>query len=432
MGYGHQRAAYALRHLAYGEVISANSYDGIPSNDRRIWRQSRSFYEFISRFKNVPIIGPEVFDLYDYLQSIPSFYPRRDLSRPTFQVKEIMSLIRKSDWGQHLIAKLAKRPMPMICTFFVPAFMAEYFKYPGDIYCLVTDADISRAWVTQYPARSRIRYLAPTYRAADRLKLYGIRPENIYLTGFPLPIENLGNERLAALKTDLLQRLTNLDSDGRYRRLYRETIRRHLGHGSWPRRSNHPLTLTFAVGGAGAQRDLAVVILNSLKDKIRQHRIRYNMIAGIHNDLSKYFRSAVRQCGLHHEVGHYVNILFAKSKEEYFGKFNVLLRTTDILWSKPSELCFYTALGLPLVIAPPIGSQEHFNQRWVESVGSGTSQDDPEYTHEWLFDWLKSGWLAEAALEGFIEAPKLGIFNIEKLITNKSAKAQEFDLVLQY
>ncbi|MBI4068425.1 hypothetical protein HY413_03405 [Candidatus Kaiserbacteria bacterium] len=432
MGYGHQRAAYPLKRIAYKDIINANSYGGIPPEDRRVWRETRRFYEFISRFKQVPFIGEEIFDFYDRLQSIPPFYPERDLSRPSFQVRQVMKLIRKAHWGKHLITQLARKPLPLICTFFAPAFMAEYFNYPGDIYCLATDTDISRAWVPENPARSRIRYFAPTYRVADRLRLYGIKQDNIFLTGFPLPEENLGGPDLRVLKRDLLFRLVNLDTKGRYVRQYHSVIHHHLGRRALPVDSFHPLTLTFTVGGAGAQRELAITILRSLKSKIQQHQISYVMVAGIHNEVASYFRQQAVRAGLRNEIGKHLHILHANTKDAYFSAFNRILRNTDILWSKPSELSFYTALGIPLIIAPPIGSQERFNKQWVEWVGSGAAQEDPVYTHEWLFDWLESGWLAEAAMQGFIEVTKDGTFNIEEIISEKITAVKEVRTLLPY
>ena len=75
MGYGHQRAVFPLRHLsAENKVLYADSYEGIPKNDEKIWKQSRRFYEFISRFKRVPIFGEMAFKFFDNLQKIPHFY----------------------------------------------------------------------------------------------------------------------------------------------------------------------------------------------------------------------------------------------------------------------------------------------------------------------------------------------------------------------
>jgi hypothetical protein len=421
MGYGHQRAAYPLRHLAYkNEIINANCYAGIPKGDRNVWEQSREAYEFISRFKKVPLVGQFAFDLFDKLQEIPAFYPKRDLSRPSLQLKSTYSLFKRKAWGKHLIDKLAKNPRPIVSTFFIPAFMAEYFKYPGEIYCLATDTDVSRAWAPLNPSRSKIKYLAPNNRVAERLKLYGVRASNIFVTGFPLPEENIGKKR-SILKKDIGHRLFNLDPNRIYIDNYEKTVKEHLGAKNFPTHAHHPLTLMFAVGGAGAQRDLGIEIVKSLKRKIKENKIHIILIAGIHNDIYKFFRTKVRNLGLGAELGKNIKILASQSKEDYFRKFNRALRHTDILWTKPSELSFYTALGIPIIIADPIGSQEEFNKRWLRTLASATYQEDPKYTAQWLFDWLESGWFAEAAMNGFLLAPIDGRENIKKTTHHKNS-----------
>ena len=433
MGYGHQRAAYPLKCVAYkNKIITANTYPGIPAQDRKIWFESRRFYEFMSRFKNVPVVGEAGWKVYDRVQKIPDFYPKRDLSELSFQIKNIYYWVENYKWGKHLINKLAKKPLPLVSTFFIPAFMAEVFNYPGEIYCLATDTDINRAWAPKNPAVSRINYLAPNYRVVERLKLYGVLSERIFLTGFPLPLENIGNSRLNILKKDLTQRLINLDPQGNYWNKYHETAENHLGINKLTKKSDHLLTLMFAVGGAGAQKEIAVTALKSLKKEILNRKIRMILVAGIHNNVSQYFRQQALAAGLRKELGRGIKIIFANSKNEYFKKFNLALRQTDILWTKPSELSFYCALGLPVIIAPPIGSQEEFNRKWLRTIGSGVAQDNPRYTNEWLFDWLNSGWFAEAAMQGFVEAPRFGTYNIDKIISHRPEEAKKMKMVLQY
>ena len=179
MGYGHSRAAHALRDLGGGEVISANNYEGIPDEDKERWRKSREAYEKISRLKPLPVVGDMLFGAMDRLQQIPSFYPRRDLSRPNIQLREMYHLIKKG-MGKHLIEKISENPVPLVTTFFLPAFAADYFDYPGKIYCITTDADVSRSWAPLDPKRSRIIYFASNGRVAERLKLYGVRSEQIH------------------------------------------------------------------------------------------------------------------------------------------------------------------------------------------------------------------------------------------------------------
>ncbi|MDQ5939050.1 MAG: hypothetical protein QG642_740, partial [Patescibacteria group bacterium] len=122
-----------------------------------------------------------------------------------------------------------------------------------------------------------------------------------------------------------------------------------------------------------------------------------------------------------------VRIIYAEHKVDYFKAFNEALRTTDVLWTKPSELTFYCGLGLPIIISEPVGSQEEYNREWLFNIGAGIDSPDPKYVDEWLFDFLDSGWLAEAAMEGFLDAPKHGTYNIENIVLHD--KITEIDEV---
>ncbi len=418
MGYGHQRTAYPLRNLAFGgKIINANSYQGIPEKDRTIWESMRRFYELISRFRRIPLVGKAVFSIYDRLQKILGFYPKRDLSKPNFSLNQLYSLFKKG-WGRHLIEKLALHQnkfgegLPIISTFFTPAFMAEFFNYPSEIFCVVCDADIARTWAPLEPGLSKIKYFAPTERVADRLKLYGVKESNIFLTGYPLPLESIGTEKLETLKEDLRYRLLNLDPQKKYFKKYKILIAENLG--KLPEKSNHPLTIMFAVGGAGAQKEIGIKITKSLAKKIKAGEIKLILVAGVREKVKEYFEESVERLGFKGNKN--VEILYAHQIEDYFKEFNQKLRTADVLWTKPSELSFYSALGLPVIIAPPIGSQEEFNQRWLLKSGFGILQENPNYASQWLLDWQEKGYLAEAAMQGFIEGEKLGTFNIQKII----------------
>jgi len=421
MGYGHQRTSYPLRNLApEGKVINANDYQGIPEKDKKIWEGARKFYEFISCFSRIPLIGRAMFLIYDRFQKILTFYPKRDLSRPNFTLRQIYSLFKKG-WGKDLIEKLKtqnsklKTNLPVISTFFTPAFMAEFFNYPGEIFCVVCDADISRTWAPLNPRESKIKYFAPTLRVAERLKLYGVKPGNIFLTGYPLPQDIIGGEGMEILKEDLRNRILNLDPQKRYFEKYEHLLEAYLGE--LPLSSDHPLTIMFAVGGAGAQKEIGIKIVKSLAVKIWAGDLKVILVAGIKEKVKEYFEQNLERIKL---KGHpNVEIIFEKDIENYFQQFNQVLRKTDILWTKPSELSFYTALGIPIIIALPIGSQEEFNRRWLIKSDFGLSQENPKYTSQWLFDWLEHGYLAEAAMQGFIEGEKLGIFKISQIINTR-------------
>jgi len=423
MGYGHQRTAFPLRNLAFQkEIINANSYQGIPEKDRKIWEGIRKFYEFISNFHRIPLVGKTVFDIFDRFQKILSFYPRRELSKPNFQLKQTIFTIKKG-WGKHLIEKLKQKPLPsqalpgkiwegrpFITTFFTPAFMAEFFNYPGEIFCIICDADISRTWVSLNPQKSKIRYFAPTERVIERLKLYGVNPENIIFSGYPLPLENIGTEKLEILKEDLKYRILNLDPQKKYFSKYETLIKNSLGE--LPEKPDHPLTIMFSVGGAGVQKEIGIKIVKSLRKEVQEGRLKIILSAGIREKIKNYFEKEISREKLKENV----EILYQEKIENYFNEFNQKLRKTDILWTKPSELSFYAALGIPIIIAPSVGSQEEFNKRWLLKSGFGLLQENPVHTNQWLFDWLDKGYLAEAAMEGFIKGEKLGTLNIKKVV----------------
>jgi hypothetical protein len=108
--------------------------------------------------------------------------------------------------------------------------------------------------------------------------------------------------------------------------------------------------------------------------------------------------------------------MHAPSLDAYFREFNAVIRETDILWTKPSELSFYTGLGLPIIMAPTIGSQEKFNRKWLREVGSGMRQENPNHATEWLFDLMANGRFADMAWLGFLRARKMGTYHIQDVI----------------
>lgn len=419
MGYGHQRPAFALRRMAQGgKVITANDYSGIPKLDRTIWQETRRVYEFVSRFKKIPVLGDLAFALLDKVQEIRPFYPKdRPVERPGFQLKVIWQLMERKGWGRHLISKLNQEPLPLISTFPVPGFMAEYWEYQGDIYLLVTDSDAARAWVPLFPKESRIRYLAPTPRVAKRLRGYGVPKERIFLTGFPLPEEFTDRNGFLKTKEDLRRRLVRLDPERKYLTRYADVARRYLGKVPGMAKEGQVPVVTFAVGGAGAQQALGKRIVEGLAPLLKKGKLQLLMVAATHEDAAHVFAGKAKELGLSEKQ---VEVAFFKTKSEYFKKFPSILRETDILWTKPSELSFYAALGIPLLLSPPIGSQEEQNLKWLLRAGAGINQLAVETAGDWMEDFLNQGLFAEAAMQGFVELERNGLNNIMQLVEKAS------------
>jgi hypothetical protein len=281
------------------------------------------------------------------------------------------------------------------------------------IYCIICDADLNRVWVAKQPWESRINYFAPCGRAAQRLRAYGVPEERIFLTGFPLPQELLGDE-LATLKQDLSRRLVRLDPERKFQTLHAPSVKHFLGVDLRDMTADGPLTITYAVGGAGAQKEIGGKIAASLRGRLERGEVRLNLVAGVREEVRDYFLDVVRRLP---SAAASVSVHYAATIPDYFETFNALLHTTDILWTKPSELSFYCALGIPVVMTPTIGSQEKFNRRWLFEVQAGMRQENPDYTDHWLRDAVRDGRMAEMAWDGFLKARKLGTQRIIEVLT---------------
>ncbi len=412
MGYGHQRPAHALRHLSGGEVLIINNYSGILDWEKEYWEKSLESYEKISRLKKIPILGQGVFKIMDAFQKIKPLYPFRDLSRPTVQQRYFQSFIKKG-LGKNLIDKIDEPGAIFLTTFFVAAHIAEYHNFSGDIYCVICDTDASRAWAPFNPRSSRIKYFLPSEKVKERFKMYGVKSENLFVTGFPLPKDLVGEKKELALK-ELERRIINLDPNGKYRDEYRGLVKAVLPNLKKEDKSSKPLRITFAVGGAGAQKEIGVKILKELLLMVKNKKLNLSLVAGVREEVRDFFLEAISEFGLKNGEG--VEVVFAPKKDEYFSKFNETIKNTDILWTKPSELSFFCALGLPIIISEPVGSQEDFNRDWILSMGAGVDSLDVSHVEEWLPDMLESGRLARAAVDGFLNAENQGVLNIEKVL----------------
>ena len=408
MGYGHQRAAYPFRDVACGGIITANTGPMVDEAERRRWNKLRNLYEGVSRVNRVPVIGPPLWRLYDRFQAISPHYPFTDLSRPSFGSLRLQRLLDLGLCRGVVDHTRTRENLPVLTTFFAVALAADH-QGRNDVFLVVTDTDVNRVWVSKQPAKSRIHYLAPTPLNRKRLLQYKVPDERIFVTGFPLPEENV-----AAAADDLRRRIAALDPRGHFRAAYGRMLEAELGpeSPSDPR----PLTITFAVGGAGAQSEMARDFLPSLAGSLRDGSMRLNLVAGVREEVRDYFERTSRELGLGSELGRSIHILVAPTKDEYFARFNELLRETDLLWTKPSELCFYAGLGIPIIMSEPLGAHEERNLDVILRANAGPRQENPRAVAEWLADWRSTGQLALNAFQGYFHMPRYGTDNIKRLM----------------
>jgi hypothetical protein len=425
MGMGHLRAAYPLRHLGVDGVLMYGSKTSAPKREYEIWRKILGSYYFFSRAGKIPLIGNFLVRFLEWMERIEPYYPRRDCSRPNFAVKYLDGLIARRGLCRALIARIRANNLPSIHTYFATAIATDrYLDKAHGNYLVICDSDFNRVWVPKNPHSSNLRYIAPCAQVKRRLLSYGVREEKIFLTGFPLPRENIGTETgLELLKKDLFDRLMRLDPSERFFQLHRKSITHWLAPSDAPPKHDDCFTVTFAIGGAGAQTELALEIVRSLGRAISENRVRLIVSVGTNKRISEIMVNHIHRLDLQRGLDKGLEILHDADPFLFLDKFNACLRRTDVLWTKPSELVFYSGLGLPILTAPPIGAHEELNSRWLQEVQAGVSMPGPaRYCHEWLFDLRESGRLAEAAWDGFLNVRTLGAFKIERLV-----RAETFD-----
>ena len=423
MGYGHQRAIYPLKALAgNNQLLNANHPPNATEKELRLWRKMLGTYEFLSRAGNFPVIGSFMTRLLDSLLYIPKYIPGGAGSNPTLQVKYLRLRIKKG-LCKGITEQIKDPELAMITSFYTSAIAADMAGH-SKIFCIICDTDLNRVWVPEDASSTQIIYFAPGTISVRRLLSYGVPEKNILLTGFPLPLELLGDRSLDTLKENLKRRLENLDPEGIFYNLYRHSVDAYLkDRYSFDSNNNTGkgyLTITYAVGGAGAQKETGRRIVKSLAGHIEKGKIRINLVAGTRTGVRDYFLKAKRELTGNNGS---IRVIWAKDNESYFDLFNKCLHITDILWTKPSELSFYSALGIPIIMTPAIGPQEKCNLEWLVASGAGFRQQNPESADQWLIDLLNKGQLAEAAWHGFLKGRKFGTYNILEFLEKGSFRS---------
>lgn len=414
MGYGHLRPAHALSGVLATQVLEADQPPLCDEEEREIWLRVRKTYESTTRISQLPVVGAPLRALVNSITDIQPLHPYRDLSRKTFGVRLLARRIRQG-LGRGLVDFLQESGRPLLTTYFVPAITADV-NGCKNLYCVVTDSDINRIWAPPDSRNTNIQYCAPSQRVVRRLQAYGVPSDHIHYTGFPLPEELLGGEELPVLRSNLAARLARLDPTG----VFMETFGRDLEHfvGPIPEdQRGRPVHITYAVGGAGAQTEVAARFLPGFKRDLRAHKIRITLVAGVREDVRDHLRRILERVGLWEQVGTgTIDVLYEPDYDSYFRRFNELLAQTDVLWTKPSEITFFGALGLALVLSRPVGVHERYNRRWAREHGAALKQRDPRYASQWIREWLEDGKLASAAFSGYLRLPKFGVYRIRELL----------------
>jgi hypothetical protein len=400
MGYGHLRAAAALAERLDCELTEVDRAPHARLWERALWRTTLGLHIHLSRLSQVHGIGPPLRRLFDRVTAIP---PDAPSTRVGTGAAMVMDALLRLGFGARLARHLDATGTPLVSTFYAPAIAADRHG-STPVACLVTDTEAHRVWAPPTPGTSRILYLAPTRAVERRLASYGVSRERIRITGFPLPQSPCHDNRVRANMDRRLARLHAAAHAARFVDEWRDIS-------SSPREDHagaQPPRLVIAIGGAAAQTSRVRELLATLGPMVRARRVRLTLVAGTDGSLARRFDRWIARAGPQDLPSDQVEILYADDFDDYYRSFNDRLADTDLLWNKPSELVFYAALGLPLILDDPIGYHEWHNRKWALEAGVALERPDPRHADAWLDDHLRRDTFCEVAERAYAGLPRDG------------------------
>jgi len=408
MGYGHLRAAHTLAEAFDTEIIRMDLPPVAGPAEAAVWRGIVRFYSGLSQACDWPVAGAAAQTI---LGKITEIAPPRAQVNGTTWLTEIADSLTANFMGRRLRSLAAKAEGPVLTTYPAAAMAARHASGTR-IFCLVTDTDANRAWAPANASNPAIDYFAPVPRVVDRLRSFGVPEKRIHLTGFPL-----SPKLVAEAQTALAGRLRRLDPRWTFRSQAGNELRA-LAEDSPPDAASEPITMTVAIGGAGGQTGYVGKLLRSLRKQVLAGKLRLNLVAGTRADVAEILRKLVDAVGLTARVKCGIEIVLDTELRGYFRKFEDCLAKTDVLWTKPSELTFYAALGIPMLLAPPIGGQEHANRDWLLSNNAALDAGDPTTLDDRIEHLLEAGELCRVAWNAYSRFDRNGLDRIQKVINS--------------
>jgi hypothetical protein len=400
MGYGHLRAADNVAGLGRGQLVRVDRPPFANLMDVWVWKSSQNLYHVVSRTVETRLRF--LFRVLERIEDIPE-----DSKQASMEYAMLVRLLVRMGVGRGLwrlgapSTSLRVNPSdnghigrtcpPRLHTFFLPGLACVYNRFPGKNYQLLCDADFHRVWAPIKPRDGDVTYLVPTAAGADRLMSYGVAHGRIVVTGFPLPVANTGGRGLDVLQFDLRARLERLSPQ-----------------------SDSPLRLVFAFSGAGCYLNLLKRLIRELLPELRSGKLTLTIAAGDNHKAKADIESHLAALNARPADG--VTILYSPDVLESFPLFNRALRESDLLITKPGELVFYAALGIPQVLLPPVGKHEFKNRAYLIENSAALDLPGAESAGAWFLAQRANGIWRRAAESAFTRLPKLGTFAINDVV----------------
>ena len=203
--------------------------------------------------------------------------------------------------------------------------------------------------------------------------------------------------------------------------------------------TNKPLRFTLTIGGAGAQYEIFKDIVNYLLPMIKTHKVSLFINFGdylpleekLMRDISEIKDLAVVFNNQYEKFKEYIEtidnkdsgitIIYNEDIFEAVYSTNLLMRMSDALITKPSELVFYP---IPKLFIHRVGGHEAYGAIYSSNIGDGTFEcDDKKAVHEMLDSMINTKEILLQMNSNIIRNYHNGIYNggyeVIKLATKK-------------
>lgn len=186
--------------------------------------------------------------------------------------------------------------------------------------------------------------------------------------------------------------------------------------------------ILLTVGGAGAQKEIFVKIIQKILPLVKENKAVLYINVGDHkvvweglcqeipelNTISeKYFDDWKKTCEFAEKaINNEVKGVHAFYNKEIFAAVyasNLLMRSTDILITKPSELAFYP---IPKLMIKRVGGHEAWGAIRAAEVGDGTIEcSELDRTIQMLDLMLSSNEILTMLTQNILKANSIGVYN---------------------
>lgn len=200
--------------------------------------------------------------------------------------------------------------------------------------------------------------------------------------------------------------------------------------------------ILLTVGGAGAQKEIFAEIIQNLMQRVKDMKVVIYVNVGDHKGIwdglceeipelssmtQNYFNDWDKTCGFAETaINNDISGIHAFYNKDIFAAVyssNLLMRSCDILITKPSELAFYP---VPKLLIKRVGGHEAFGAVRAAEVGDGTIEcETVGGTLQMLDLMLSSDEILTMICNNIVKANKIGIYNGAYKVVELATKTEK-------